>query len=185
MRTYALMQTRNSNRTSKRVFFLLLQFLILLGSFIYLDFIYMSNVRPDQFIKQTFVKTDCLIMSKKLSTKGKYIRRSRADFLINYHAKGVQYNRWVSGNGLDMSYSRNGQSQEQLLSDYKVGGNYGCWYNPENSEVAVLVLRQGWSLAYPLVLPAVVGLMALLLFMKNGLILLGIVRPKKTIQSTL
>jgi hypothetical protein len=172
------MSTIDFSKTNTRILILLMQFLILLGSFIYADYIYLANIRPDQLIKNNFTQTECLIMSKKISTKGKFFHRSRADFLINYHANGVQYNRWVSGNGLDMSYGRNGQVQDQLLAEYKIGGSYTCWYNQENAEVAVLLLRHGWSLIYPLLLPMLIGLTALILFMKTGWQLLAAMRNK-------
>jgi hypothetical protein len=157
-----------------------MQFLILLSSFIYADYLFLTNIRPDQRIESSFIQTECLLMSKKLSTKGKFFRRSRADFLVNYHANGVQYSRWVSGNGLDMSYGRSGPSQEMLLAEYKIGGNYACWYNPENTEEAVLLQRKGWSLISPLMLPALIGFAALILFMSNGWKLLGAMRQKNS-----
>jgi hypothetical protein len=155
------------------------QFLVLAFCVVYLDFIYISNIRPDQLASQNFVKTDCLIMSKKLSTTGNYVRRYRADILINYRANGVQYNRWVSGNGLDASYAFSNTNQELILSDYKNGGNYSCWYDPKNPEVALLVMRHTWYVMLPLIIPAFVGMIAFLFLLKNGLVLLGVMRENR------
>lgn len=165
------MWTKDPANTSKNIFILLGQFFISLLAFIYLDYVYLANIRPDQLAKQEFVQTDCLVMSKKLSTKGKIIRRYRADFLVNYHANDVQYNRWVSANGLDMAHTIRNNTQQKLLSDYENGRNYPCWYNPENAEEAFLVPRSDW-LSLPMVLVALIGLAAFILFIKNVVLLL-------------
>src|SRR3990167_5384159 len=136
------MWTRDLHQTSNRICILLGQFIVLLLGFIYLDYVYLMDIRPDQLAKQRFTQTQCLIMSKKLSAKGKIIRRYRADFLVSYHADGGQYNRWVSGNGLDRSHTIRNTTQEKLLTDYENGSNYTCWYNPKNPEEAFLVPRK-------------------------------------------
>lgn len=150
------------------VLFMVTEFIILLCCLIYLDYIYLSNVRPDQLAAGTYVQTQCFIMSKKLSTKGKIFRRYRADFLINYQAKGTQYTLWVSGNGLDKSYVRGSESQSKLLGEFKDGSNYPCWYNPENPEKAYLQQRTYWSYITPFIFPGIIMLAVLALFIKNA-----------------
>lgn len=164
------MSSKDFAKISNNVFILLGQFIFSLLAFIYLDYVYLVNIRPDQLAKQEFVQTDCLVMSKKLSSKGKIIRRYRADFLINYHANGAQYNRWVSGNGLDMSHSMQDDPQLTLLSNYDDGVSYPCWYNPKNAEEAFLVLRHRW-LSLPTFLVALTGFISLILFIKNTVLL--------------
>lgn len=166
------MSINNFSKSGHRVLILLGQFLVLVFCFIYLDFVYLTNIRPDQLAKETFLQTNCFIMSKKLSTKGKFVRRYRADFLINYHANGVQYNRWVSGNGLDMSYSMNSSAEEQMLTNYDNGGNYTCWYNPGNAEMAVLVMRRNWLPVVSLIIPLLAGIVMVLSITRTGLALL-------------
>lgn len=164
------MWTKDPSKTSSNIFILLGQFFITLLAFIYLDYVYLANIRPDQLAKQQFVQTDCLVMSKKLSTKGKILRRYRADFLVNYHANGAQYNRWVSANGLDMSHTIRNNTQQKLLSDYENGITYPCWYNSKNAEEAFLVPRNNW-LSLPMFLVALIGLGTFILFIKNGVLL--------------
>lgn len=165
------MGNREFNKTLLRIFLLLGQLLVLVFCIVYIDYIFITNIRPDQYASQNFVKTDCFIMSKKLSTTDTYVRRYRADFLINYHANGVQYNRWVSGNGLDMTYSLSNSTEEQSLSDYENGSNYTCWYDPKNPEVALLVMRRNWYVTLPLIIPAVVGVISFFLVLKNVIVL--------------
>lgn len=162
-----------------RVLFMLAEFMLLLGCIIYIDYIYLTKIRPDQLAKLHFVQTDCLIMSKKLSTKGHVFHRYRADFLITYQAKGVQYTRWVSGNGLDKAYYRNNEKQEKLLSEFKDGNNYPCWYNPAKPAAALLVQRASWTYWSPFIWPAIVGLVALLLFIKHAWSLLMLNKRNK------
>ena len=161
-----------------RLFILLGQFLLLLCCLFYADYVYRTDIRPDQLALDSYHKTKCLIMSKKLSTKGHYFRRYRADFLVNYHANGAQYNRWVSGNGLDMSYTRDSASQEQLLSDYENGVNYPCWYKHDDAESSFLVPRKKWFFLTPLILPAVIALILLICFIRSIFVLLGARKTK-------
>jgi hypothetical protein len=163
---------KKSNSSGKKIVMMLGQLIVLAVCFYNINYVYQTSIRPDLAARQNFRETECFIMSKKLSTKGKYFRGYRADFLINYHANGVQYNRWVSGNGLDMSYTSNNASQEQMLSDYEDGVNYSCWYNPENAEIAVLVLRQNWFTNTSLIISLIVSVMMILLLIKNSLQLL-------------
>jgi len=173
------MRIKKSDKTGIRIFMLLMQFFILISCFIYLDYFYITNLRPDKLAELKFVETKCFVMTKKLATKGKYFRRYRADFLISYQANGVQYNRWVSGNGLDMSYIRDSASQEQVLSDYADGKNYRCWYNPGNPEEALLVPRKKWTVTLPFILPVVMGVLSLLLFLKNIIFIIRHPKDKK------
>lgn len=162
------MRKEDLKQAANRIFILMIQFLILLVSCVYIDYLYLTNIRPDQLAKANFVKTECLVMSKKLSSRGQYLHRYRADFLVNYHANGVQYNRWVSGNGLDFSYSLNSTPEEQLLSDYEDGHHYACWYNPENAEEAYLVPRRHYLSLLPLIVPALAIMTVLILFIRSA-----------------
>ncbi len=169
---------KDRDKSKKHIFYMLLQFFIMLCSIIYLDYIYITNIRPDHVGAESFEKTDCFVMSKKISMKGKLLRRARAEFLISYHANGVQYTRWVYGNGLDTAYTTNSVQQEQLLADYKIGGNYTCRFNTTNPEEVLLIMRSGWSMLTPLVIPGLAGLIFLILFIKNGLKLVFAIRKK-------
>jgi hypothetical protein len=106
-------------------------------------------------------------MNKKISTKGKFPRKYRADFLVSYQADGVQYTRWVSANGLDRGFSRHVAAQDQALTLFNDGKSYPCWYNPENPEMIMLVQREFWSYFSPVILPALAGIVAGILFIKN------------------
>ncbi|HTM63608.1 MAG TPA: hypothetical protein VL360_03805 [Gammaproteobacteria bacterium] len=173
------MWTRDFKQTGNRILILLAQFVILLCFIIYFDFLYFTNFRPDIQAEQNFQQSQCLVMSKKLVTRGKFFKRYRAEFLVNYHANGAQYNRWVSGNGLDNSYSHNETSQEVILSNYDNGVNYQCWYDPKNAEKIILLFRQNWYSLYSFILPGIAGLIVLLFFCKSTLVFMRMMRENQ------
>jgi len=170
------MRNREIVQTGSRVLLLLGQLVVLIFCIGYIEYVYYTNILPDKNAKDTFQQTDCFILSKRLSTKGRVIHQYRADFLISYTVNDDQYNHWISGNGLDISYSRNREQQETILNDYSIGGNYPCWYSPENPELAILVLRHDWLGTFPLMVPSVVGVITLYYFLKNLFQLLGYAR---------
>ncbi|EKD70121.1 MAG: hypothetical protein ACD_46C00628G0003 [uncultured bacterium] len=165
-------------KKGRRFVLLMIQIGILLISASVIDFFYSKNIAPDKEAAERYKRTECLIINKKLSEKGHVIRRYRSDFLISYSINGVQYNRWVSGNGLDLSYSQNQRSQVVLLGQFVVGKQYPCWYDPESPQMAVLMLRHNWQSTFPLIIPAIVVVLTIYYFLKNLLSLTGIARQK-------
>lgn len=154
-------------QTSTRAIFLIGQFLIVIACVIYVDFLYLSNILPDKKAKESYQQTSCFVISKKLSSKHHLYRKYRSDFLVSYHVDGVQYTRWVSGNGLDMSFTRNVGELGNILAQYDTGKTYPCWYDPNNPQSAILVARQNWLSIFPLMLPAVIGLIAFYCMLRN------------------
>ena len=132
------------------------QLLILIGCIYYIYFIYQTDIRPDKIANDTFNETTCFIIDKKLTTRRDAYYKYRADFLINYNVEGVQYNRWVSANGLDESFKYNKQNQQYLLAQYDTGENYPCYYDPDNPNLSILVQRYNWVSTFPLFIPSVV-----------------------------
>jgi uncharacterized SAM-binding protein YcdF (DUF218 family) len=163
---------------STRAVILIGQFLIVVACIISVDFFYLTNIRPDKKAKESYKKTECFVISKKLSSKSRLFHTYRSDFLISYHVNGVQYNRWVSGNGLDMSYSRNAGEQGDILAQYDVGKNYTCWYDPKDMQRAMLVARHNWISVFPLMLPVAIGIISAYLMLRNLLYLLTAVTIK-------
>jgi hypothetical protein len=125
------------------------------------------NIIPDKEANESYQQTRCFLISKKLMAKGHLIQRYRADFLISYNANGVQYNRWVSGNGLDRSLTKNESEQEDILSQFEVGGTYTCWFNPDSPHQVMLLPRHDWYSIFPLLVPAVVSIITLYYFLKT------------------
>lgn len=150
-----------------RIGLLLGQALLLLLCFGYIEYVYYSNLRPDKHIKNAFKPTTCTIIKKRLSEKGRVVRKYRADFLISYDIKNATYNRWVSGNGLDMSYSQNKANQETLLQQFDIKQVYPCRYNPNLPQIAILVERHNWLAILPLTVPALIGIIVLYYFFQN------------------
>jgi hypothetical protein len=172
------MKTKYFTSKGSRLVLLILQLAIVLLCAGYVEYVYYADIHPERQVKKVFTRTDCSILNKRLSEKGSDVKKYRADFLISYNIKGVQYNRWVSGDGLEMLYSKDKAAQEKLAAKFEVGKNYTCWFNPLLPQVAVLVTKHNWNPVVPLLAPIVVGLIALFFFFKNLFQLAGAKRTK-------
>lgn len=168
------------DKTGNKVLILIGQFLVLLFCFIYSDYLYITNILPEYKAAQEYTATQCFIMSKKLSRKKGIMDKYRADFLISYNANGVQYNRWISTNGLSMSYSWGRSAVDAALSKYRVGANYRCWYNPDDPQMALLVQRKGYATFLPLLMPSIIGMVALYYLIMNSMFLWKHLNKKKS-----
>lgn len=169
----------NLTQTGSRILFLIGQVIVLLICLIIIHHSYLNNINPDKQAKVSFLKTPCFLVSKKLNVRGPIVHAYRADFLINYTVKGVQYSRWVSGNGLDASFFRNMHDQEVVLMQYEVGQSYTCYYDPQDPQVALLVWRQNWVSLFPLMAPVVITILFAYFFWKTSLPLLKKVKRKR------
>jgi hypothetical protein len=166
--------------TGSRITLLVGQFIVLLVCLSYVHYVYTFNILPDKEAKEDYKESSCFLISKKLSMKGRFIQSYRADFLISYNVNGVQYNRWVSGNGLDISFSKDQAAQKNILSQFDVGGTYPCWFNPDNPSLAVLVLRYNWLSTFPLMIPFIIIVIVFYYFIKNLYTLTSKHLPLKT-----
>ena len=155
------------SQPESRIALLLGLLLILIACALYMDFTYSSDILPDKQAQKTYLKTPCFLMSKKLSTKGYFIHTYRANFLVSYVVNGVKYKRWVSGNGLDMTFNRDEVDQEDTLSQYDVGETYTCYYDSANPQNAFLVERHNWLSIIPLIVPALIFIIAFYYFIRN------------------
>ncbi len=162
----------NFSQTGSRIALLIGQVIVLVLCVSFIAHVYRVNILPDKEVKETFTETTCFVISKRLSSHGHLLHEYRADFLISYNVKGVQYNRWVSGNGLDMSFAQNKSAQSDLLSQFTVGGSYPCWFNPSNPPISLLVQRHNWLSTFPLMIPSVLGIIILYYLIKNLIILI-------------
>lgn len=134
----------------------MLQGFVLFLSAAYIYQGYFKNIDPDKKVKETFKQADCFLLSKKLVTKGHVFTQYRADFRVSYNVNNVQYTKWVSGNGLDTSFSYDDTEQENLLARFDNGSTYPCWYHPDDHGQVVLVLRKNWTATYALMVPSVI-----------------------------
>lgn len=158
--------------TGRQVALMSGQIIALVLCLIYFQYLYKVNISLDKKAATFFQQTDCFIVSKKLNIKSRLIDGYRADFLISYNVNGVQYHHWISGNGLDVSFSLNQGAQEDILTRFDVGGTYPCWFNPEKPHIAFIVKRHNWLSALALIFPSLIGLITLFYFMKNVIELL-------------
>jgi hypothetical protein len=144
----------------------------------YMDAVYNNNILPDKLVDDDFTQTTCTVMAKELGTKGRMGHHYRANFLISYTANGSNYQTWVTGNGLDQSYFREREAQEETLSQYDIGGSYPCWYSPQTPQLAVLVLRHDWASTLPLLVPTVIAIISLYYIIKGALQFFGFIKLK-------
>lgn len=173
------MWSNNAKSISIQLALLLGQLLILLCSLYYIFYVYVSDIRPDKIANDTFQETNCFIIDKKLNSKRDAYYKYRADFLINYNVSGVQYNRWVSANGLDESFQHSKNNQQKILNQYTTGETYPCFYNPENPETALLIRRYNWASTFPLFIPSVVIVIMLFYILDTITNLLKVFKNRK------
>ena len=164
----------------KRLIVLIAEGVVLLFCLSLASHLFFVHLLPDRKVKESFLQTECFLMDKKLITQGHVIQKYRSDFLVSYNVKGVQYNRWVSGNGLDMAFSHSRDSQEKALAAFTVGKNYMCWFNPASPQTALLVMRHNWIAVAPLVMLGIVGVISLFYFLKTfAWLLVATTAPRK------
>ncbi len=131
-------------RTGKRAAFFIGYLSIFILCIGFLARFYLTDILPDKRVATLFQPTECFLESKKLNARYPTLHRYRADFLITYTVNGVQYTHWVSGNGLNRSFTHDKTVQEHLLAQFNIGNMYPCKYNPNDPQVAVLVERHDW-----------------------------------------
>lgn len=161
------------SQTGSRVALLLGQFIVIAFCLTYIEIVYFNRILPDKIANETFQPVDCFLVNKKLNTKTVFYKSYRADFLITYNVEGVQYSRWATGNGLDRNFTTNMAEQTTKLGNYNVGQAYTCYYDPQNPEVAVFMLRQNWQSTFPLMVPSVVAIITFYYFLINLFVLMG------------
>lgn len=172
------MRSRQMYEAGSRVVLFIGQVIILVFCISYIQLIYNNNILPDKEVNDNYSVANCTIVDKKLETKGRVLHTYRADFLVSYAANGVQYNRWVSANGLDLAFSSDRVTQESELSQFNKGDDYSCWYNPADPQIAVLVLRHNWLSTFPLVVPSVIALIVSYYMMRTVAEILAIMAVK-------
>ena len=153
--------------TENKLVLLIGQSIVLLICVFYINHFYTENIYPDKRAKEVFRQTNCLLLDKKLNSKESKPNQFlyRADFLINYSVNHVQYTRGVSGNGLNVLFSKHAAPKEEILSRFTVGGTYPCWYDPDNPSIAVLVMRHYWFSTFPLIFPSILGVIVFYFFL--------------------
>lgn len=162
-----MMRVRFSKGAGAHLIWAFLSFCILLICIFYIKYEYDYHIYPDKLAHDTFQPIACEIIDKKLSLSDDSAPRYRADFLISYQVNDVQYNYWVSGNGFDRSFYRDKAKQDSILNTYQIGKNYSCFVDPKDPQIAILNLRYNWFSTIPLIIPVVIGLIALVFLIKN------------------
>jgi len=143
------------------------QIIILALCAAYIEFVYYTDIFPDKLVNQTYEQTRCLVVDKKLETKGKALKTYRARFVINYSANDKKQVTTVFANGRNRSFTTNRESQQAMLDRFKQGEDYPCWFNPADPTIAVLVMRNNWGNVLYLFLPTVIVLIIFYYFVRT------------------
>lgn len=151
----------------RRLFLLFAQAIIIVVSIFYANYVYEAQILPDITVSDTYDVAQCLVENEKIVEKGTLLHSYRADFLVSYSVEDEPYRTWVSGNGLDTSFTTDRASQRAVLDQFEVGQTYPCWYDPEAPEVVVLVLRHDWAATFPWFVPFVVLLIVIYGFLQQ------------------
>lgn len=158
--------------TGRAILLLIGQILVVIACLGYIEYTYLTEIVPDQVVSETYEIADCQVTDKSITMRSGIVNRYRADFQINYIASnGQEYNAWVSGNGLDTSFTNDRDSQEEMLQEFSVGETYPCWYNPESPELVVLMLRHSWSSTFSLFIPSIILLIVIYYLTRNAFFL--------------
>lgn len=143
------------------------QLLVFLIAIAYINFVYTVNILPDKLVNETFNVSDCLLVGKELTKKGKVFPRYRADFLLSYAAQNKTFQSIASGNGLDRAFTTDQAQQAEVLEQFNVGQVYPCWYNPDTPSIVVLVPRHSWFSTFSLVIPSIIALIMLFYLIRS------------------
>lgn len=165
---------------NRQLILLIVQLLIIILCVTVIETIYNKNILPDKKVKQSFVQTNCLLISKELAKKKCLITRYRSDFIVRYTANGETFQNKVSGNGLDNSYTLDRTTQENNLNKLVVGDYYPCWFNAEAPNTVVLIQRERWTGIYPIFIPAVLLIVATYYFLRTFFRFFGFGRIRKS-----
>lgn len=117
------------------------------------------TILPDKLAESYFKPTTGFLINKQMSVKNHLVPRYRADFLVSYNVGHVQYNRWVSANGLNRSFHFNQSRQERLLDKFAIGHSYPVYVNPKNPEEALLLFRYNWTAIFIVSLLILIGML--------------------------
>lgn len=155
--------------TDNKILFLACPLIILVCCLYYIYVVYTGSILPGRQVNY-FQSTYCFLLEKKLSIKtdGNNQTLYRSDFYVSYKVDGMQFASWVSGNGLDLSYSKNQHAENAMLSQFNPGRNYHCWYDPANPKRVALVVRHQWSILFFLYIPVIISIMISYFLLKKG-----------------
>src|SRR3990167_371480 len=146
--------------SERKVILFAMQLIILIVCIAYLYFVYYTDISPNHQVKGTYEQTTCKIDDATLETKGTFIKRYRAVFLVTYVAQGAHYERVAaSGKGLDHSFSTDKSTALDLLSKFAAGSTHVCWYNPTDPQIVVLAIKSIGSSAMSLVILFIIAMM--------------------------
>jgi hypothetical protein len=113
------------------------------GLFFFVMMIF-SFVLPEIRANTSFIQHTCKVLDKRIGEDHDSDGGStyRAEMFIEYSVRGQQYRIWTyDATGM---YSSGRSRKETILSQFSVGQEYPCWYDPDSPWKAVLVRGYSW-----------------------------------------
>ncbi len=162
-------------QTGRPLFLFILQIIIFIACISFIEFFYYTNIYPDKHVKEAYQQTQCTILQKQLTASGD---NYRSDFAVTYLFNGAKYQSYSTGNGLDLAFTSDRQSQEDILAQFDIGQDYTCWVSPKHPNRVVLVLRHSWTSTFPLLIPTIVALITLYYIFQSIFIVFGMTTQK-------
>ena len=172
---------QNLSAVSRYSLLFLLQLILLVLCLVMISLKYADNIRPDKRVAEVFALTNCTVVGKVLTTEDTHFGKGyRADFTLDYLANGVNMRGAAGSNGLDYTLTSDVDSQQELLDEYQVGLVYSCWYDLQNPQTVVLILRHSWGSALPLIIPSIAAVLLLFFLFSSGANLMRALAAKRS-----
>jgi hypothetical protein len=107
-------------------------------------------VLPEWRANNRFVQHRCRVLQERLA-ESENEQTYRPEFLIAYEIDGQEYSTWTYD--VTKAYSGDRAAQRAILEEFDVGGEYPCWYDPDEPQTAVLKRDYTWYSWIMLLLP--------------------------------
>jgi hypothetical protein len=107
-------------------------------------------VLPHWDVNYNYVQSECIVEAGRLIAQDGS-DRVRPSLRVRHVVDGQTYSAWAyDAHGV---FSDDPEAQQRILDRFEIGGEYPCWYSPDDPEKIVLVRRSGWRLWLWLLIP--------------------------------
>ncbi|MBN1909169.1 MAG: DUF3592 domain-containing protein, partial [Pirellulales bacterium] len=114
-----------------------------LAGWVGLGLVLVTLVVPEWRANHEFVETICVVRGKEIGEKSDDDGKSyRPEIQIEYTVGGRTY--VTKTYDVCGTYTPGREPKEAILDQYRIGGEYPCWYDPTRPDVAVLVRGYSW-----------------------------------------
>ncbi len=150
--------SRNASRSSKPTGTgcgLLILGIFFAAGFGFFIMMFCWMVLPEIRANTSYVQHTCKVLDKRIGEDHDSDGGTtyRAEMFIEYAVNGQQHRLWTyDATGM---YSSGRSGKETILSQFTVGKEYPCWYDPDNPRKAVLVRGYSWLMYLFFIIPLI------------------------------